>query len=78
MKASIRYLFSYGLLLFASMYVVAQDDITRTPSGRPDFNGNYDISSLTPFQRPAEYGARLFLDRRNTVVSCGKLSKATR
>ena len=61
MKASIRYLFSYGLLLFAPLYVVAQDDITRTPSGRPDFNGNYDISSLTPFQRPAEYGDRLFL-----------------
>ena len=46
MKAAIRYLFSYGLLLFAPMYVVAQDGITRTPSGRPDFNGNYDISSL--------------------------------
>ena len=41
--------------------VNAQDDSPRTASGKPDFNGNYDISSLTPFQRPSQYGERLFL-----------------
>ncbi len=39
----------------------AQDVFPRTASGKPDFNGNYDISSLTPFQRPASYGERLYL-----------------
>ena len=48
-------------ITFVCAVVHAQDDFSRTPSGRPDFNGNYDISSLTPFQRPAEYGDRLFL-----------------
>ena len=42
---------------------VAQDDFRRTPSGKPDFNGNYDISTLTPYQRPSEYGNRLYLNQ---------------
>ena len=42
--------------------VCAQDDFPRTPSGKPDFNGNYDISTLTPFQRPSEFGERLYLN----------------
>jgi hypothetical protein len=42
---------------------VAQDDFRRTPSGKPDLNGNYDISTLTPYQRPSEYGNRLYLNQ---------------
>ena len=42
---------------------VGQDDFPRTLSGKPDFNGNYDISTLTPFQRPSEYGNRLHLNQ---------------
>lgn len=61
MNISSNQMVSCVLLTFASVYAAAQNDIARTPSGRPDFNGNYDISSLTPFQRPAEYGDRLFL-----------------
>ncbi len=38
-------------------------DTPRTNSGRPDLSGNYDISSLTPFQRPEVFGERLFLTR---------------
>ena len=52
----------YSAVLFSmSISSLAQIDIARTPSGKPDFNGNYDISSLTPFQRPTEFGTRLFL-----------------
>jgi len=29
------------------------------PSGKPDFSGNWDVSTLTPLQRPAEFGDRL-------------------
>ncbi|HAJ75935.1 MAG TPA: hypothetical protein DCM64_05725, partial [Gammaproteobacteria bacterium] len=47
--------------LSTPILVSAQDDFPRTASGKPDFNGNYDISSLTPFQRPSQYGDRLLL-----------------
>ena len=48
-------------LLFVPCLVA--EEIPRTPSGRPDFSGNYDLSSLTPLQRPEEYGENLFLTR---------------
>ncbi len=40
----------------------AQDgDIPRTPSGRPDLSGTYDVSTLTPMERPAELGEKMAL-----------------
>jgi hypothetical protein len=45
-----------------SSFVAAQGDYPRTASGKPDFNGHYDISTLTPFERPTAYGDRLFLN----------------
>ena len=39
----------------------AADEIPRTPTGKPDFSGNYDISTLTPIERSAEFGDRLHL-----------------
>jgi len=30
----------------------------RTPEGKPDFSGMYDITTLTPVSRPAAYGTR--------------------
>ena len=62
MKIKIFCFVRYLLLLTMSCFVSAQEEFSRTPSGKPDFNGNYDISSLTPFQRPSQYGDRLFLD----------------
>ncbi len=41
--------------------VAAAEDIPRTPGGKPDFSGNYDISTLTPIQRSPELGDRLTL-----------------
>jgi len=61
MKTELRVItvaFTFSLL---SSSLIAQDDFPRTPSGKPDFNGNYDISSLTPFQRPTQYGDRMNL-----------------
>ena len=40
--------------------LVAQDSFPRMPSGKPDFSGNYDTSSLTPMNRPEEFGDREF------------------
>lgn len=33
----------------------------RTPEGKPDFSGTYDIAALTPLVRPANLGTRLEL-----------------
>ncbi|MEE2777839.1 MAG: hypothetical protein VYE73_13880 [Acidobacteriota bacterium] len=43
--------------------IAAKDstDIPRRPDGRPDLSGTYDIATLTPRARPAEYGDRLEL-----------------
>ena len=46
------------LTLVISLIAIAQEDYPRTPSGKPDFNGDYDISTLTPFERPTSYGNR--------------------
>ncbi len=39
----------------------AQNDIPRTPSGHPDLSGTYDISTLTPLERPEELGEQMAL-----------------
>ena len=49
-------------LMFFPIQVISQDSYPRTPSGKPDFNGHYDISTLTPFERPTSFGDRLFLN----------------
>ncbi|MEE3290706.1 MAG: hypothetical protein VX206_08225 [Pseudomonadota bacterium] len=50
------------LTLVISLKAIAQEDYPRTPSGKPDFNGDYDISTLTPFERPTSYGNRRALN----------------
>ena len=45
-----------GLVVAASAVVAAEDGIKRTADGKPDFTGVYDISSITPFARPKEFG----------------------
>ena len=35
--------------------------IPRTADGRPDFTGIYDVATMTPVDRPQEYGNQLFL-----------------
>lgn len=50
----------------------ADQDIVRTQNGKPDFSGRYDISSLTPFQRPQEFGERLFLTEEEARAVASK------
>jgi hypothetical protein len=59
-----------GVLLAASLLLVpaaaiaaegAAGDIPRTASGRPDLSGTYDVATLTPLSRPAQYGDKLTL-----------------
>jgi len=36
-------------------------DIPRTVDGKPDLSGNYDLATLTPLERPKEFGDKLYL-----------------
>ena len=50
-----------ALLVAASAVAAGEDDIPRTASGKPDLTGRYNIASSTPFERPSEFGDKLFL-----------------
>lgn len=54
--------FVLSLTLLASSSLLASDSETRrTLGGKPDFSGVYDASTLTPLERPVQFGDRLFL-----------------
>ena len=40
---------------------LAQADIKRTTSGKPDLSGFYDSGTLTPLNRPEEFGEKKFM-----------------
>ena len=42
---------------------VAQADIKRTSSGKPDLTGSYDAGTLTPMNRPVAFGDKRFMTR---------------
>ena len=67
-------LLSLGALLATTPLLAAEatDAIPRTADGRPDLTGNYDVATLTPLQRPREFGDNLFL----TPEEAEKLVKA--
>jgi len=54
-------LLSLFALILAPLASAQSSDIPRTPEGKPDFSGTYDVSTLTPLQRPAAFGNRLIL-----------------
>jgi hypothetical protein len=46
---------------FAAEPEAAGADIPRTADGRPDLTGRYNVATLTPLERPAAFGDKLFL-----------------
>ena len=48
-------------IIVAGLSYIVSADIPRMADGKPDFSGRYDISMLTPFSRPSEFGERLYL-----------------
>ena len=73
-----------AVVCLAPIAAAQTDDVSRTPSGRPDLSGTYDVGTLTPMQRPTELGEKMSLtdeeaaafgarataalDRRNNIV----------
>jgi len=55
-------------LLLAPLAIAQDGDIPRTPSGHPDLSGTYDVSTLTPMQRPQEFGDKRFLTNDEAAV----------
>jgi len=50
-----------NVLLFGMVVSTWSAEIPRTPDGRPDLSGVYDIATLTPLVRPVALGERLTL-----------------
>ena len=48
-------------IIATSLSISVSADIPRTASGKPDFSGTYDSSTLTPLTRPKEFGDNLYL-----------------
>lgn len=46
----------------------ASSDIPRTADGHPDLTGLYDVATMTPVERPAEYGDRLLLTNEEVAA----------
>ena len=57
--------------------VAAQgDDIPRPSAGRPDLSGTYDVSTLTPMQRPRDYGETMALtDEQAAEIAASELQR---
>ncbi len=50
-----------GLLAAGLAGAAMAAEIPRTPEGRPDFSGTYNVATLTPLQRPEMFGDNLVL-----------------
>ena len=59
--ASAGSLTSRPLVAQAPSAAAKRDAGPRTPDGHPDLTGFYNVATITPVERPAEYGNRLVL-----------------
>ena len=50
-----------SLAAIALTVPLSAQEVPRTASGKPDLSGHYDVSTLTPLQRPPEFGDNLYL-----------------
>jgi len=48
-------------VMVTQLAMAQSGDIPRTRDGKPDFSGTYDVSTLTPLQRPTRFGNRLII-----------------
>ena len=53
---------------WAAAPVAAGQETPRTASGRPDLSGTYDTATLTPLQRPEQFGDKLRLTEEEAAA----------
>ena len=58
---SLSLLLRITILLLGAPALAVDSDIPRTLNGMPDLSGTYDIATLTPLQRPTEFGETLYM-----------------
>ena len=64
------------VLLIAAPALGAEGEIKRAANGKPDLSGTYDAATLTPLQRPEEYGENLLLTREEAEKIAADAAKA--
>ncbi len=64
-------------LLTTPLAARGDDDIPRTPSGRPDLSGNYDVANLTPFERDPRFGDKLFMTAEEAEQIAARMAAAS-
>ncbi len=53
--------------------------VPRTPDGRPDLQGTYDVATITPIERPPQFGGRLMLtDPEAAILERGESARVAR
>ena len=62
-SAKVRVLVSSVLFLCCVSPMSVGADVPRTAEGVPDLTGTYNVATLTPLQRPEEYGEKLYLSQ---------------
>ena len=54
-------LLTVAALLLNTPLWAGEREVPRTQNGKPDLSGTYDIATLTPVQRPEEFGESLYM-----------------
>ena len=63
------------LVLFAGANVLAEEfKLVRTSSGKPDLSGYYDAATLTPLDRPEEYGEKQWMTKAEAEAIAQKVA----
>jgi hypothetical protein len=52
----------------AAQAPTSRGTIPRTPDGHPDLQGTYNVATITPLDRPAEFGNRMNLTREEAAA----------
>jgi hypothetical protein len=63
------------VLVLAGAALAQERESPRLRDGRPDLSGTYDVSTLTPLERPREFGENLYLtpEQANAIMETERL-----